>query len=78
MRILLLFFFLSLNLFAQETTRSRKAAKIFREAKSAVAVKDYRSAKVYLEQALMIDSRFVEAWILLGDVSMGLGDKKEG
>ncbi|MDG1849635.1 MAG: OmpA family protein [Flavobacteriales bacterium] len=78
MRILLLFFFLSLNLFAQETTRSRKAAKIFREAKSAVAVKDYRSAKVYLEQALMIDSRFVEAWILLGDVSMGLGDKQGG
>ena len=78
MRILLLFFFISIHLFAQQTTRSRKAAKIFKEAKSAVAVKDYPSAKLLLDQALIIDDQFVEAWILLGDVSMGLGDKYAG
>lgn len=78
MRILLLLFLLSTNLFAQETTKSRKAAKLYREAKSAVSIKDYRLAKVHLEEALSIDNRFVEAWIMLGDVCLGLGDKKSG
>ena len=63
---------------AQETTKSRKAAKTYRAAKSAVAIQDFQSAKTYLIEALTIDSRFVEAWILLGDVNVGLGDKKQG
>ena len=71
----LLVFIFSFQLNAQETTRSRKAAKTYRAAKSAVAIQDFKSAKTLLEEALVIDQRFVEAWILLGDVSMGLGDK---
>ena len=63
---------------AQETTKSRKAAKTYRAAKSAVAVQDYNAAKSLLELALIIDSKFVEAWILLGDVNIGLGDKNQG
>ena len=63
---------------AQETTKSRKAAKTYRAAKSAVAIQDFLSAKTYLIEALTIDSRFVEAWILLGDVNIGIGDKKQG
>ncbi len=78
MRVLLLFVLLSFNIFAQETTKSRKAAKIFRDAKRAISVKDYGAAKLYLQKALAIDDRFVEAWILLGDVNVGLGDKKSG
>jgi len=73
--LFLLFFFLAS---AQETTKSRKAAKTYRAAKSAVAIQDYKSAKSLLEQALSIDYKFVEAWILLGDVSIGLGDIKQG
>ena len=80
MRVLLAFFFFvfSFQIIAQETTKSRRAAKAYREAKSAVAVQEYNTAKVFLEEALILDSRFVEAWILLGDVSIGLGDKKSG
>ncbi len=73
--LLLLVFILSFQLKAQETTNSRKAAKSYRAAKSAVAIQDFKSAKSLLEESLLTDSRFVEAWILLGDVSMGLGDK---
>ena len=73
--LVLLVFIFSFQLNAQETTRSRKAAKTYRAAKSAVAIQDFKAAKTLLEEALVIDQRFVEAWILLGDVSMGLGDK---
>lgn len=78
MRFLIIAFLFGLSVQAQETTKSRKAAKAFREAKSAVAVQEFSKAKEYLLQALDYDSRFVEAWILLGDVSMGLGDKHNG
>lgn len=78
MRFLLIFLVLSFQCFAQETTKSRKAAKIYRAAKSSVAIQDFYSAKIFLNEALIIDNRFVEAWILLGDVSIGLGDKQNG
>lgn len=78
MRLLLFLFIFSLSIQAQETTKSRKAAKAFREAKSAVAIQEYGRAKGYLLQALDYDDRFVEAWILLGDVNIGLGDKHNG
>ena len=80
MRILLAFFLFifSTQATAQETTKSRRAAKAYREAKSSLAVQDYNNAKIHLDEALLFDTRFVEAWILLGDVSIGLDDKKSG
>jgi len=80
MRILLAFFIFifSSQAIAQETTKSRRAAKAYREAKSCLAVQDYNNAKISLDEALLLDDRFVEAWILLGDVNIGLGDKKNG
>ena len=69
---------LSFPLIAQETTNSRRAAKAFREAISSVAVQDYSAAKTHLNEALLIDDHFIEAWILLGDVNVGLGDKLKG
>jgi len=80
MRILLAFFLFifSFQAIAQETTKSRRAAKAYREAKSYLAVQDYNNAKTSLDEALLLDDRFVEAWILLGDVNIGLGDKKNG
>ena len=80
MRILLAFFLFifSFHAIAQETTKSRRATKAYREAKSYLAVQDYNSAKISLDEALLLDDRFVEAWILLGDVNIGLGDKKNG
>ena len=80
MRILLAFFLFifSFQAIAQETTKSRRAAKAYRESKSYLAVQDYNNAKTSLDEALLLDDRFVEAWILLGDVNIGLGDKKNG
>ena len=80
MRSLLAFFLFifSFQAIAQETTKSRRAAKAYRKAKSYLAVQDYNNAKISLDEALLLDDRFVEAWILLGDVNIGLGDKKNG
>jgi len=80
MRFLLAFclFIFSFQSIAQETTKLRRAAKAYREAKSYLAVQDYTNAKISLDEALLLDERFVEAWILLGDVNIGLGDKKNG
>ena len=66
MRILLTFFFFvfCFQITAQETTKSRKAAKAYREAKSALAVQEYNTAKLLLEESLLLDDRFIEAWIL--------------
>jgi len=63
---------------AQETSNSRRAVKAYRASKSSVAIQDLASAKAYLNSALKYDSKFVEAWILLGDVHIGLGDKLNG
>ena len=76
MRVLIFIFLLSFQLIAQETHTSRKAGKIYREAKSLIAVKDLQTAKSLLQKALSIDHQFVEAWILLGDVNIGLEDKE--
>lgn len=76
--LILLVFVFSFQSLAQETTKSRRAAKAYREAKSAVAIQDFNKAKIHLKEALNYDERFVEAWILLGDVNIGLGDKKNG
>ena len=76
MRVFIFIFFLSFQLIAQETHTSRKAGKIYREAKSLIAVKDLQTAKSLLQKALSIDHQFVEAWILLGDVNIGLEDKE--
>lgn len=76
MRVLIFIFLLSFQLIAQETHTSRKAGKIYREAKSLIAVKDLQTAKTLLQKALSIDHQFVEAWILLGDVNIGLEDKE--
>ncbi len=78
MRPLIFIFFLSLSCIAQETTSSRKAAKAYRDAKSAVAIQDFVTARTQLKTALIYDENFVEAWILLGDVNIAAGDKKSG
>ena len=77
MRILIIVFFLSNSFFcqAQETTKSRKAIKAYREAKSALASQNFNESKDLLEKALIFDDQFVEAWILLGDVFVEMGDK---
>ena len=77
MRILIIVFFLSNSFFgqAQETTKSRKAIKAYREAKSALTFQNFDKSKDLLEKALIFDDQFVEAWILLGDVFVEIGDK---
>ena len=61
---------------AQETAGSRKSAKLYREAKSKIAVQEFSAARVLLEEALLIDETFVEAWIQLGDVLIAQDDKE--
>ena len=77
MRILIIVFLLSNSFFgqAQETTKSRKAIKAYREAKSALAFQNFDESKDLFEKALIFDDQFVEAWILLGDVFVEIGDK---
>jgi len=77
MRILFIVFILSNSFFgqAQQTTKSRKAIKAYREAKSALAFHNFNESKDLLEKALLFDDQFVEAWILLGDVFVEIGDK---
>ena len=77
MRILIIVFFLSNSFFclAQENTKSRKAIKVYREAKSALTSQNLKESKDLLEKALIFDDQFVEAWILLGDVFVEMGDK---
>ena len=77
MRILIIVVFLSNSFFcqAQETTKSRKAIKVYREAKSALTSQNFNESKDLLEKALIFDDQFVEAWILLGDVFVEIGDK---
>ena len=57
------------------TTKSRKAIKVYREAKSALTSQNFNESKDLLEKALIFDDQFVEAWILLGDVFVEMGDK---
>ena len=77
MRILIIVVFLSNSFFcqAQETTKSRKAIKVYREAKSALTSQNFNESRDLLEKALIFDDQFVEAWILLGDVFVEMGDK---
>ena len=77
MRILIIVVFLSNSFFcqSQETTKSRKAIKVYREAKSALTSQNFNESKDLLEKALIFDDQFVEAWILLGDVFVEMGDK---
>ena len=77
MRILIIVVFLSNSFFcqAQQTTKSRKAIKVYREAKSALTSQNFNESKDLLEKALIFDDQFVEAWILLGDVFVEMGDK---
>ena len=77
MRILIIVVILSNSFFcqAQESTKSRKAIKVYREAKSALTSQNLNESKDLLEKALIFDDQFVEAWILLGDVFVEMGDK---
>ena len=60
MRILIIVFLLSNSFFgqAQETTKSRKAIKAYREAKSALAFQNFNESKDLLEKALIFDDKF--------------------
>lgn len=78
MRIFLFLFFFTFQLSAQETSHSRRAIKAFIEAKSSVSNQSYNQAYSYLIDALEKDPRFVEAWILLGDVCIAIDEKEQG
>ncbi len=78
MRVFLFFFFFLFQLSAQETSNSRKATKAFLEAKTLTSNQEYNKAYSILIEALTKDHKFIEAWILLGDVCVAMGDRNQG
>jgi len=76
--IFLLFFvlsFQSLSVYSQckgnvvkYTTTSRKAQKCFEKAESLINIKAYKEAEQELLDALAIDDKFIEAYLVLGDI----------
>ena len=70
-RIFCILFFLSISLFAhtQElSTKSGKAEKSFQKATTEYQLQNYTEAIQYLRQALKQDNRFIEAFLLMGDI----------
>ncbi len=78
MRIIIFLFFINFHLFAQQSSNSRKARNFFLKAKSFVSLQNYSLAYPLIVDALSKDSEFIEAWILLGDVCISMGDKHQG
>ena len=74
----LIFICNSLSTFSQNidqslSTKSKKAEKAFNKAKSFYYENNYFEAEKNLQKALKIDTLFIEAYLLLGDL---LADKK--
>jgi outer membrane protein OmpA-like peptidoglycan-associated protein/tetratricopeptide (TPR) repeat protein len=68
-----LFFVLALQLHAQLpgielSTSSKRAARHYQKAESAYLAGNFERAAQWLEKATQVDSEFVEAWLLAGDV----------
>ncbi len=58
-----------MRLFPQQfSTNSRRAIKFYDEAKRNFNLLEYADAKIALKRAVSVDSGFLEAWMLLGDV----------
>jgi outer membrane protein OmpA-like peptidoglycan-associated protein len=81
-RGLLVFFLLvagvsSANSQDQLTTKSKKAAKLYVDGTRQYELLNYSNAIAMLDEATRADSRFIEAWIVLGQVyaDMGNSDK---
>ena len=64
-------FLLPLLLSAQDqlTTGSKKAAAAYHKAEKAYALEDFDESKQLLHQAVSIDEKFIEAYLLLGEIS---------
>lgn len=53
----------------QLTTRSKKAAEAYHRAEKTYAIEDFDETKKLLQQAINIDKKFTEAYLLLGELS---------
>ena len=78
--LFLMFFCVSLLTFSQNngqslTTKSKKAEKAFNKAKSFYYENNYSGAEKFLQKALKIDTNFIEAYLLLGDILADKNDK---
>ncbi len=78
--LFLIFFCFSLLTFSQKngqflTTKSKKAEKAFNKAKSFYYENNYFEAEKFLQKALEIDTNFIEAYLLLGDLLADKNDK---
>ncbi len=75
MRIFLTIFLLTASCFISGTTEaqnyhttSSKALKVYKDGVSNFEFLDYRNAEFYLKQAVQIDSKFYEAYMVLGEL----------
>lgn len=70
--IILIFSFFSLNSFAQSdlTTKSAKAEKFYLKAEESFFSRDYASTKENIEKAIEADNQFIEAYLLLAEMSI--------
>lgn len=64
--------FTSINAFSQSdlSTQSPKAEKFYLKAEESFFARDYSSAKSKIEKALEADNQFIEAFLLLAELSM--------
>ena len=78
--LILIFFFNNLSVFSQNnsqslSTKSKKAEKAFNKAKSYYYENNYFEAEKFIQKALEIDTNFIEAYLLLGDLLADKNDK---
>lgn len=76
--ILLVFLFIaSLSLAQDLNTQSRKAKKLFEEARTHITYGHYFEAIENLNDAIKADPEFIEAYLLLGDAARDQGQKED-
>ncbi len=79
--ISLLFLLVQTSIFGQSQqkglrTKSSKAKKQYEKAITAVENKNFESAIVYLDAALSLDEKFIDAWVVKGDCYMYMSNCK--